>query len=80
MLGEHRMKTGEILVVKDDKLLILSDNHYFIIKGKGSAASTVEFDPEQALPMPSYLFAIAAIEDENLDNTMQFIKSQWFKD
>ncbi len=74
------MKIGEILVVKDDKLLVLNNNRYYIVKGQGEVGGQVEFDLEKALPMPSYLFAIAAIEDEDLEQTMKFIKSEWFKD
>lgn len=73
------MKQGNILVVKDDKLLILSDNCYYIVKGKGHVGDPYEFDETKSLPMPSYLFAIAAIEDGDLDNTMKFIQSEWFK-
>ena len=74
------MKIGEILVVKDDKLLVLNNNRYYIVKGHGEVGDQVEFDLEKALPMPSYLFAIAAIEEEDLEQTMKFIKSEWFKD
>lgn len=74
------MKIGEILVVKDDKLLVLNNNRYYIVKGQGEVGDQVEFDLEKALPMPSYLFAIAAIEEEDLEQTMKFIKSEWFKD
>lgn len=73
------MKKGNILIVKDDKLLILSDNSYYIVKGKGHVGDQIEFDVDSSLPMPSYLFAIAAIEDGNLDETMKFIQSEWFK-
>jgi hypothetical protein len=73
------MKKGNILIVKDDKLLILSDNSYYIVKGKGHVGDRIEFDVDSSLPMPSYLFAIAAIEDGNLDETMKFIQSEWFK-
>ena len=73
------MKKGNILVVRDDKLLLSSDNNYYIVKGKGHVGDVIEFDPEHALAMPSYLFAIAAIEDDNLESTMKFIQSEWFK-
>ncbi len=73
------MKNGNVLIVKDDKMLLLSENRYYIVKGKNHVGENVQFDSSTALPMPSYLFAIAAIEDENLDNTMKFIQSEWFK-
>ncbi len=73
------MKKGNILIVKDDKLLVLSDNCYYIVKGKGHVGDLLEFDLQTSLAMPSYLFAIAAIEDGDLDNTMKFIQTEWFK-
>ena len=73
------MRKGNILIVKDDKLLVLSDNCYYIVKGKGHVGDTIEIDLSTSLAMPSYLFAIAAIEDSDLDNTMKFIQTEWFK-
>lgn len=71
---------GNVLVVKDDKLLLLANNRYYIAYGKAHVGDDVDFDPEDALQMPSYLFAIAAMEEENLDDTLDFIKTSWFKD
>lgn len=73
------MKNGNVLIVKDDKLLVLSENCYYIVKGKAHVGDRIEFDLSNALAMPSYLFAIAAIEDGDLDNTMKFIQTEWFK-
>lgn len=69
---------GNILVVKDNKLLLLANNRYYIVYGEGHVGDDIEFDPDQALQMPSYLFAIAAMEEENLDDTLDFIKTKWF--
>lgn len=69
---------GKILMDRRGKLLLLVQNKYFVIRGEGKEGDEVEFDEKEALPMPSYLFAIAAIEEENLDETLDFIQSKWF--
>jgi hypothetical protein len=69
---------GTVLMVKDGKLLLLADNKYFIVKGNANNGDTFAFDSDDALPMPSYMFAIAAMEEENLDDTLDFIQSKWF--
>jgi aminopeptidase N len=69
---------GTVLMVKDGKLLLLSNNKYYIAKGTANDGDTVEFESDDALPMPSYMFAIAAMEEENLDDTLDFIQSKWF--
>ena len=70
---------GTVLMVKDGKLLLLSSNRYYIAKGKANDGDVVEFEADHALPMPSYMFAIAAMEEENLDDTLDFIHAKWFK-
>lgn len=70
---------GTVLMVKEGKLLVLSNNKYYIVKGEANDGDIVEFEREDALPMPSYMFAIAAMEEENLDDTLDFIQNQWFK-
>lgn len=70
---------GTVLMVKEGKLLVLSNNKYYIVKGETNDGDIVEFERDDALPMPSYMFAIAAMEEENLDDTLDFIQNQWFK-
>ena len=70
---------GAVVLVKDGKLLILSENKYYVTKGKANEGDIVEFEVNDSLPMPSYMFAIAAMEEENLDDTLDFIQNQWFK-
>ena len=72
------MEKGKVLLTRDDKLLLLCKNRYFIAKGEAKVGDDVDFDPEKALAMPSSLFAIAAMEEENLDETLDFIQSKWF--
>lgn len=71
--------TGTVLQTKDEKLLVLANNKYYILKGDESIGDSITFDESQALIMPSYLFAIAALEEENLTDTLKFIKNQWYK-
>ncbi len=71
---------GKVLLTKNDKALILAGNKYYVIKNKDyQIDDEVEFAVEEALLMPSYLFAIAAIEEENLDDTLDFIQEEWFR-
>ncbi len=69
---------GVVLMMKDNKVLLLCNNRYYILRGNYETGKEVQFDPEDALQMPSYLFAIAAMEEENLDDTLDFIQSKWF--
>ena len=72
------MTKGNVVRTKGGKVLVLADNKYYIVKGNGELGSEIEFDEQKSLPMPSYLVAIATREEENLDNTLDFIQTQWF--
>ncbi len=72
------MIKGTVLMTKGEKLLLLADNRYFISKGSAKCGDTIDFDPKMALSMPSYMFAVAAMEEENLDETLDFIQDNWF--
>ena len=69
---------GVVLMLKDNKVLLLCNNRYYILRGTFVVGEMIQFDPEDALLMPSYLFAIAAMEEDNLDDTLDFIQSKWF--
>lgn len=72
------MIKGTVLMTKDDKILLLANNKYFISKGSANCGDVIEFDSDKALSMPSYMFAVAAMEEENLDETLDFIHGNWF--
>lgn len=72
------MTKGNVVRTKGGKVLVLADNKYYIVKGNGELGSEIEFDEQKSLPRPSYLFAIATREEENLDDTLDFIQTQWF--
>ena len=70
---------GTILMSRNGKELILGENNkYYISKGEGHQGDFIEFDESDSLPMPSYMFAIAAMEEENLSETLDFIQNKWF--
>lgn len=70
---------GGVLVSKLNKSLIIANNRYYIIKGEHPVGTTLEFNVNESSPMPSYLFAVAAMEEEDLDATIDYIKTNWIK-
>lgn len=78
-MAEKVMKKGSVLAAYYGKTLILCENKYYILKGQMPVGETVEFDPDLALPMPSYLFAMAAMNEQDLDSALDYIQSKWFK-
>lgn len=71
--------TGQILNKKNDKAVVLANNKYYIVSTNAKEGEKINFDSEKALIMPSLLFALAALEEDNLDETLDFIHSNWFK-
>ena len=70
---------GTILMSRNGKELVLGENNkYYITKGEKHQGDFIEFDESDSLPMPSYMFAIAAMEEENLSETLDFIQNKWF--
>ena len=58
--------TGTVLAVSGNKTLVLvKGNEYYLLRNRVNdhINDTVEFRAADALPMPSYLFAIAALEE-----------------
>ena len=82
MIREENVVEGTILSVKKDKSLVLSnDNNYYIILHRVAdyIGEKVKFKKEDALFMPSYLYAIATLAEDDLDKTLDEIKENWFK-
>ncbi len=73
------LKKGSVLASYYGKTLLISDNNYFILKGQNPIGAVIEFDPAKALPMPSYMFALAAMNEQDLDSALDYIHSKWFK-
>lgn len=69
-----------VLMTRNNKMLVLSeDNQYFILEGASFQGEYIQFEEGKALPMPSYLFGIAALEEDNFGKTLDFIKNKWIK-
>lgn len=73
------IRKGSVLASYYGKTLIISDNKYYILKGQNPVGEVIEFDADTALPMPSYMFAIAAMNEQDLDSALDYIHSEWFK-
>lgn len=69
---------GPVMESYYGKSLVCVKDVYYVVKGSFPKGSVISFDAEDALQMPSYLFAVAAMNEENLDNTFDFIKTNWF--
>lgn len=72
--------TGTVLQSYYKKSLVQVKNHYYILRKDLQPGSTVEFMDEDGLEMPSFMFAMAAMNEENLEDTFDFIKANWFND
>lgn len=69
---------GRVVASYYEKSLIeVAEGRYYIIKGLNPIGETVSFEPAAALLMPSFLFALAAMNEEDLTGTLDFIKSNW---
>lgn len=71
--------TGNVLASYYGKSLVISDNRYYILKGINPVGATIAFDSDKALPMPSYMFAMAAMNEQDLDSALDYIHAQWYK-
>lgn len=70
---------GRVLASYYGKTLIQTEaDRYYIVKGTHHVGDTIEIECRKALAMPSFMFAMAAMNEENLDDTMSFIKDRWF--
>ena len=78
MAENEKKSRGSVLASYYGKTLILSDTNYYIIKGINPVGETIEFDIKYALHMPSYLFAMAAMNEVDLDSALDYIHSTWF--
>lgn len=69
---------GRVVASYYEKSLIeVEEGRYYIVKGLNPIGETISLDPANALLMPSFLFALAAMNEEDLTGTLEFIKSNW---
>ena len=73
---------GVVLSVKGTKSLILSeDNHYYVAFDRVAdyIGVKISVNKDKTLFMPSYLYAVATMAEDDLNNTLDKIKENWFK-
>lgn len=73
-------RTGKVIESYYGKSLVQSGNHFFIIKQEMKPGTEVSFNREDGIEMPSLMFAMAAMNESDLDKTFDFIKDNWFND
>ncbi len=70
---------GIVLQTNKDKCVVKAGNEFYLLTNVNKKVDEkIEFDSSDALIMPSFMFAIAALNEEDLSNTLDFIQSKWF--
>lgn len=62
------------------KSLLQNGKEYYIVNKYFIPGEDVFFNPNEAIAMPSYMFALAAMQEEDLTDTLKFIRKNWFID
>ena len=72
---------GKVTYVINQRIMVLVDGKYYVIlnfNGKDKPGDDIEFDVDSSLPMPSYLFAVATINEPELPTALEEIHDHWF--
>lgn len=78
---ENTKINGIVLSVKGTKSLILSeDNKYYVAFDRHTdyIGAKISVNKENTLFMPSYLYAVATMSEDDLSGTLDKIKENWF--
>lgn len=81
-MAEEKIVKGTVLSTSGAKTLVLVDGRYYYVlrhRTGDHMGDVVEFDEKDSLPMPSYMFAIAAMAEPDLDSTLDHIKNHWYQ-
>lgn len=81
-MAEEKFIKGTVLSTSGKKSLVLVDGRlYYVLRHRSNdhMGDVVEFAEKESLPMPSYMFAIAAMAEPDLDTTLDQIKNRWYK-
>lgn len=81
MADEKKLIKGTVLSTSGSKTLVLVDGRmYYVLRNRKNdyVGENLEFDEKESLPMPSYMFAIAAMAEPDLDSTLDQIKDRWY--
>lgn len=71
---------GHVLCSYYGKSLLQNGKNYYIVNRYITPGEDVFFNLNEAIPMPSYLFALAAMQEEDLTDALKFIRKNWFED
>ncbi len=71
---------GRVLCSYYGKSLLQNGKDLYIVKQYLLPGEDVFFNPKEAIKMPSYMFAMAAMQEEDFGETLKFIKNNWFDD
>lgn len=79
--NKSKMIKGTVLSTSGTKTLVLVNGRmYYVLRNRKNdyVGETLEFNELEALMMPSYMFAIAAMAEPDLDATLDQIKDRWY--
>lgn len=74
------MKMVKVLIPNIKGRAIIQDGqgNLFIINSLGYfTGQEMQYDMSKAIPMPSLLFAITVLQEDNFEGTIEFIKKNW---
>lgn len=81
MKNENTLEGSVLYTVGSRALVIVNSKYYVLLDCDGAeAGTTVRFKAEESLPMPSYLFAVATMQEPDIGKALEEIRSHWFKD
>lgn len=81
MADKSNLIKGTVLSTSGSKTLVLVNGRmYYVLRNRKNdyVGETLEFEEKDSLPMPSYMFAIAAMAEPDLDSTLEQIKERWY--
>ena len=70
---------GSVTASLNNKSLVNANNSFYIVRGEFRIGEVISFEIKKALPMPSFMFGLAALNETDLDKTLDYIQKIWFK-
>ncbi len=69
---------GHVICSYYGKSLLQNGKNYYVVSRYMTPGEDVFFNLNEAIPMPSYMFALAAMQEEDLTDALKFIRKNWF--
>lgn len=71
-MSDEKKMTGTVVAKNGKRLLCQnSDGHLFITIGKGESGDKIEVGAEKIWPMPSVMFGMACLAEDNIDKAVE---------